>query len=70
MSTQPRISAPIGRLKIRASARKRAASSVGRVQTAEPSRDLEVDETGVFDREDAPPRYYPFAPRRSDDADE
>jgi len=70
MSTQPRMSAPIGRLNIRTSPRKRAASSVGRVQAAEPSCDLEADENGVFEREDALPRYYPFAPRRSDDADE
>ncbi|MGB5413606.1 MAG: hypothetical protein WBM75_08995 [Polyangiales bacterium] len=70
MSTQPRISAPIGRLRIRASARKRVASSVGRVQAAEPACDAEADENGASEREDALRRYYPFAPRLAEDGDE
>ena len=70
MTTQPRMSAPIGRLNIRSSARKRAASSVGRVQAAEPPCNAEADETGASEREEALPRYYPFAPCLADAGDE
>ena len=70
MSTQPRISAPIGRLKIRASPRKKAESSVGRIQAAEPACDLEADDHGMSEQENTPPRYYPFAPRLTDDRDD
>jgi hypothetical protein len=31
---------------------------------------VEADENGVFGREDALPRYYPFAPRLAEDGDE
>lgn len=70
MSTQPRISAPIGRLDIRTSARKKAASSVALVQAAEPPCDLEADAKGEAEEESALPRYYPFAPCRSDDGED
>jgi len=70
MSTQPRISAPIGRLKIRTPARKRLASSIGRVQAAETPSDAEADETSVPEEESALPHYYPFAPRLGDDGDD
>ncbi len=70
MTTQPRMSAPIGRLNIRTSARKRAASSVGRVRASEPPCDAEPDETGASELEEALPRYYPFAPRLTDDGDD
>jgi hypothetical protein len=55
---------------IRTSARKKAPSSVGLIQAAEPSSDLDDDEKAVAEQEDAPPRYYPFAPRLTDDGDE
>jgi hypothetical protein len=69
MSTQPRISAPIGRLKIRASARKRVASAVARLQASEPSCESEAAESIAPERENAVRRYYPFAPRLVDDCD-
>jgi hypothetical protein len=31
---------------------------------------VEADENGVFARKDALPRYYPFAPRLTDDGDD
>lgn len=70
MSTRPRISAPIGRLKIRASARKRAASSIGRVQAAEPLCDAELVEESAPRQDETLPRYYPFAPRIVDDSED
>ncbi len=70
MSTRPRISAPIGRMQIRGPARKKAESSVGRVQAAEPACDLEADNDEMSEQEDAPPHYYPFAPRLTDDGDD
>ncbi|MGB5265555.1 MAG: hypothetical protein WBN30_03130 [Polyangiales bacterium] len=70
MSTQPRMSAPIGRLKIRPSARKRVASSIGRVQAAETPCDAQADETSVPEEQSALPHYYPFAPRLCDDGED
>jgi hypothetical protein len=64
------MSAPIGRLDIRTSAKKRAPSSVALVQAAEPPCDSEGDRTGAVEEESALPHYYPFAPRRSNDGDD
>ena len=70
MSTQPRMSAPIGRLDIRTSARKRVSSSIALAQASEPPCDSKADGTGAAEEESALPHYYPFAPRRSDRADD
>jgi hypothetical protein len=70
MSTQPRISAPIGRVEIRTSARKRSASSIGRVQAAELPCDVEDQEEVASGDDGARRRYYPFAPRAADDSED
>jgi len=64
------MSAPIGRLKIRQAARKRAASSIGRVQASEPPCDAELVEESLARRDEGLPRYYPFAPRLVDAGDD
>ena len=64
------MSAPIGRLKIRQSARKRVASAIGPVQASEPHCELEVADETVARQDDALPRYYPFAPSLIGDCDE
>jgi len=71
MTTQPRISAPIGRLRIRTSeARKRPASGTGRWQPAEPPMDVEGAEPDEARDEGGCPRFYPFALLAADDGDD
>jgi len=70
MSSKPRMSAPIGRLQIRTSARRRSASSVGRLQAAEPPCDAELTDEGEARQDHTVPRFYPFAPRLVDDCDD
>jgi len=61
MSTQPRMSAPIGRLRIRTSkAGKRRASGVGAWTPADPPIDVEVGEADEARDADERPRFYPF----------
>ncbi len=61
MTTQPRMSAPIGRLRIRTSEdRKRRASGVGRWKPAEAPLEAEVIEAEEARAEGECPRFYPF----------
>ena len=70
MSTQPRMSAPIGRLRIKTSdARKRRGSGVGRWSPAEAPRDTEMCETEADVAESTHPPFYPFPLQASDDDD-
>ena len=64
------MSTHIGRLQIRASARRRSASSVGRVQAAEPACEAEVTDEGEARQDHTVPRFYPFTPRLVDDCDD
>jgi len=68
MTTQPRMSAPIGRLRIRASeARKRRGSAVGQALSVEPPREAELADADEARAESGCPRFYPFALRSNDD---
>jgi len=68
MTTQPRMSAPIGRLRIRTSeARKRRASGAGRWQSVEAPTEAEVTEADETPAEGECPRFYPFPLRATDD---
>lgn len=65
------MSAPLGRLQIRASAaRKRRDSAVSSVKAAEPSLDAAVTEADEAGEGDERRRYYPFAPRLIDKSDD
>jgi hypothetical protein len=65
MATQPRMGAPIGRVRVRTSeAGKRRASGTGRWKSADPPVDLELSDA------DNRPRFYPFPLRRSNPRDE
>ena len=64
MSTQPRISAPIGRVRVRTSgARERRASGSGQWRAADPPMTAEVTEADEARADGGPPRFYPFALR-------
>jgi len=68
MSTQPRMSAPIGRLKIRTSEpRKRRATGVGAWQAAGPPREAEMSEAEDALAESTHPPFYPFPLRVQND---
>lgn len=70
MSTRPRMSAPIGRVQVKTSeGRTRRGSGVGRWSAAEPPREVETAEAEDAETKGAHPRFYPFAPRSSDDLD-
>jgi hypothetical protein len=61
MSTQPRMSAPIGRLKIRTSEpRKRRATGAGAWQAAAPPGEAEMSEAEDALVESTHPSFYPF----------
>jgi len=67
MSTQPRMSAPIGRLQMKTSeARNRRASGLGRWSAAEPPVEAEASESEEASLESTHPPFYPFPLRRSD----
>ncbi|HSN84307.1 MAG TPA: hypothetical protein VLS88_17125 [Polyangiales bacterium] len=67
MKTQPRMSAPIGRVQLRPSdARGRRASTTGRWRSADPPMEADVTEQDDAPEDSARPRFYPF-PLRSDD---
>ena len=71
MTTQPRMSAPIGRLRIRTSeGRKRRASGTGGWKPADPPMDAEVTEADEAGEDDARPGFYPFPLRAADDSDD
>ncbi len=71
MTTQPRMSAPIGRLQIRTSeARSRRSSGSGQWQAAEATVEVEVNDAEEARAEDGCPRFYPFAPRISEESDD
>lgn len=68
MSTQPRISAPIGRVRIRTSGgRERRASGSGQWRAADPPMTAEVTEADEARADDGPPRFYPFPLRTPGD---
>lgn len=70
MSTQPRMSAPIGRLRIKtAEGRKRKGSGLGRWRPADPPAEPEVREAEASEPESTHPPFYPFAPRLSGDGE-
>lgn len=63
MKTQPRMSAPIGRLQITTKEhRGRRASQSGRWRSADPPMDGEVSEAEQAQPQSTHPPYYPFAP--------
>lgn len=65
MATQPRMSAPIGRVRIKTQGKKAASGQCWRA--ADPPVDAEVEAEEV-EAGPRPPRFYPFAPRsRGDD---
>jgi len=71
MTTQPRMSAPIGRLRIRtAEGRKRRASGSGDWKPADRLRDAEVSDADEAAESDARPRFYPFPLRSADENDD
>lgn len=69
MSTQPRMSAPIGRVRIRNSEQKSRASGVGGWRPTDPP--VEADPRGHEEpvSESNHPPFYPFPLRHSDDAE-
>jgi len=71
MTTQPRMSAPIGRLRIKTSeGRKRRASGSGGWKPADRPMDAEVTEADEEGENDRRPRFYPFPLRSADDSDD
>ncbi|TNF61985.1 MAG: hypothetical protein EP303_04735 [Deltaproteobacteria bacterium] len=71
MTTQPRISAPIGRVRIRSGeGGKRSASGAGRWKPADPPMDAEVTEAEEAGDTDGRPRFYPFPLRATDDSED
>ena len=71
MTTQPRMSAPIGRLRIRTSeARKRRISAAGGWQPGEPPIETEVTEVDEDPDEGGCPRFYPFGLLTTDDSND
>ena len=68
MSTQPRISAPIGRLQIKTSkARHRRASGLARWRTADPPCEAQNGAPETESAEGKHPSFYPFPLRAPDD---
>jgi hypothetical protein len=71
MATQPRMGAPIGRVRVRTSEdRARRGSGTGRWKTADPPVELELSEADEARDDDSRPRFYPFPLRRSNPRDE
>ena len=71
MTTQPRMSAPIGRVRIQTSkGRKRRASGAGGWKPAEPTMDAGATEAEESLENEARPRFYPFPLRAADDRDD
>lgn len=71
MTTQPRMSAPIGRLRIRTSeGRTRRASGTGGWKPADPPMEGEVTEADEAREDGARPRFYPFPLRAADDSED
>jgi hypothetical protein len=70
MSTQPRMSAPIGRLRIKTSeSRARRGSTTGRWRPAEPPAEAEMPEAEDALVESTHPPFYPFPLHTRDDDD-
>ena len=71
MTTQPRMSAPIGRVRIRSSeGRNRRGSGVGHWQPADPPLEAEVTEADDARDERGHPPFYPFPLRGTDESDD
>lgn len=65
MSTQPRMSAPIGRLSITTTdTRRKATFPSGRWRSADPPMEVEVSEVEEAPLESTHPPFYPYAPAR------
>ncbi len=70
MSTLPRMSAPIGRLRINSSERReRRPSGVGRWRSGEPPREAEMTEAEEPLGQSTHPAFYPFPLRDRDEGD-
>lgn len=68
MSTQPRISAPIGRLRMKTSGgSKRRGSGVGRWTPAEPPTEASASEADTELSDSTHPPFYPFPLRATED---
>lgn len=68
MTTRPRLSAPIGRLRIRSGEpRQRRVSATGRWRPADAPLEAEVTEADESPGQGRPPRFYPFPLRSSDE---
>jgi hypothetical protein len=71
MKTQPRMSAPIGRMRIGTSqASVRRDSGASRWRPAAPPTEADVTEADETAPEGGPPRFYPFPLRSSDSTDD
>ncbi len=71
MTTQPRMSAPIGRLQIRTSERRpRRASGAGRWKPVEAPAEAGVAEADEARAEGECPRFYPFPLRVPDESND
>ena len=70
MSTKPRMSAPIGRLRINTGeGRRRRGSGAGPWRPAEPPREAQMEEAEETLVESTHPPFYPFPLRVTDDDD-
>ncbi len=70
MTTQPRMSAPIGRLSIKtAEGRKRTASGAGRWRAVEAPREADMPEVEESLPESTHPPFYPYPLHTRDDDD-
>lgn len=72
MSTQPRMSAPIGRMRIKTSeaGSRRTSGTTGRWRPAEPPLLSEMSEAEESLRESTHPSFYPFPLQARDDDDQ
>lgn len=64
MATQPRMSAPIGRVRIKTRNKKFASGQGWRAADPPAAEEAEAEDVGADPR---PPRFYPFAPRSDGD---
>ena len=68
MTTQPRMSSPIGRLRIKtAGERRRRASGSGRWQPAKAPGEADIQGAEAGETESRHPSFYPFPLRATDD---
>ena len=65
MATRPRMSAPIGRVRIKTSERKRRATGMGRWRPTDPPVDMDAQGHEELEADSTHPPFYPF-PLRED----